>query len=187
MLLSLYLTQKKKEIIWSRLYSTPAFLASIIPQCYAPVVDGTPWEAPEGILARLNNLILTDNSRCYSLTSRVLFCHKITAKSLSWLCYGLDSRQLLVWFLAKAKFFSVSANIQSGSVSLPAFFSVGTSSFSLGLQWLGCTTNHSYYYYYYYYLLQLGCHPVAVVILHVYEIWNWLLLNLSRQGYMRSM
>jgi len=24
-----------------------------------------------------------------------------------------------------------------------------------------------YYYYYYYYLLQLGCHPVAVVILHV--------------------
>jgi len=27
-----------------------------------------------------------------------------------------------------------------------------------------------YYYYYYYYLLQLGCHPVAVVILHVYKI-----------------
>ena len=24
--------------------------------------------------------------------------------------------------------------------------------------------------YYYYYLLQLGCHPVAVVILHVYKI-----------------
>jgi len=24
-----------------------------------------------------------------------------------------------------------------------------------------------YYYYYYYYLLQLGCYPVAVVILHV--------------------
>jgi len=23
--------------------------------------------------------------------------------------------------------------------------------------------------YYYYYLLQLGCHPVAVVILHVYK------------------
>ena len=23
---------------------------------------------------------------------------------------------------------------------------------------------------YYYYLLQLGCHPVAVVILHVYKI-----------------
>ena len=35
-----------------------------------------------------------------------------------------------------------------------------------------------YYYYYYYYLLQLGCHPVAVVILHVYKIRNWLLLNL---------
>ena len=28
------------------------------------------------------------------------------------------------------------------------------------------------------YLLQLGCHPVAVVILHVYRTWNWLLLNL---------
>jgi len=26
--------------------------------------------------------------------------------------------------------------------------------------------NHNYYYY----LLQLGCHPVAVVILHVYKI-----------------
>ena len=44
-----------------------------------------------------------------------------------------------------------------------------------------------YYYYYYYYLLQLGCHPVAVVILHVCKIWNWLLLNLSREGYMRNM
>jgi len=31
-----------------------------------------------------------------------------------------------------------------------------------------------------YYLLQLGCHPVAVVILHVHKIWNWLLINLSR-------
>jgi len=28
---------------------------------------------------------------------------------------------------------------------------------------------HYYYYYYYYYLLQLGCHPLAVVILHVYK------------------
>ena len=37
------------------------------------------------------------------------------------------------------------------------------------------------------YLLQLGCYPVAVVILHVYKTWNWLLLNLSREGYMRSM
>ena len=37
------------------------------------------------------------------------------------------------------------------------------------------------------YWLQLGCHPVAVVILHVYKIWNRLLLNLSREGYMRSM
>ena len=37
------------------------------------------------------------------------------------------------------------------------------------------------------YLLQLGCHPVAVVILHVYKILNCLLLNLSREGYMRSM
>ena len=27
--------------------------------------------------------------------------------------------------------------------------------------------NNNYYYYYYYCLLQLGCHPVAVVILHV--------------------
>ena len=37
------------------------------------------------------------------------------------------------------------------------------------------------------YLLQLGCHPVAVVILHVNQTWNWLLLNLSLEGYMRSM
>ena len=29
--------------------------------------------------------------------------------------------------------------------------------------------NYYYYYYYYYYLLQLGCHPVAVVILHVHK------------------
>jgi len=37
------------------------------------------------------------------------------------------------------------------------------------------------------YLLQLGCYPVAVFILHVYKIWNWLLINLSLEGYMRSM
>jgi len=37
------------------------------------------------------------------------------------------------------------------------------------------------------YQLQLGCHPVAVVIIHVYKILNWLLINLSREGYMRSM
>jgi len=37
------------------------------------------------------------------------------------------------------------------------------------------------------YLLQLGFHPVAVFILHVYETRNWLLLNLSRESYMRSM
>ena len=37
------------------------------------------------------------------------------------------------------------------------------------------------------YLLQLGCYPVAVVILHVNKTWNWLLINLSREGYMRSM
>jgi len=30
--------------------------------------------------------------------------------------------------------------------------------------------NNYYYYYYYYYLLQLGCHPMAVVIIHVYKI-----------------
>jgi len=40
---------------------------------------------------------------------------------------------------------------------------------------------------YYYYLLQLVCHPVAVVILHVYKTRNWLLVNLSLEGYMRSM
>jgi len=28
---------------------------------------------------------------------------------------------------------------------------------------------------------------VAVVILHVYKSWNRLLINLSREGYMRSM
>ena len=43
------------------------------------------------------------------------------------------------------------------------------------------------WYYYYYYLLQLGCHPVAVVILHVQKISNLLLINLSPEGYMRSM
>jgi hypothetical protein len=36
---------------------------------------------------------------------------------------------------------------------------------------LGYNNNNYYYYYYYYcYLLQLGCYPVAVVILHVYKI-----------------
>ena len=37
-----------------------------------------------------------------------------------------------------------------------------------------CTTNgeanNNNNKYYYYYLLQLGCHPVAVVILHVYKM-----------------
>jgi len=37
------------------------------------------------------------------------------------------------------------------------------------------------------YLLQLGCNPVSVVMLHVYKTLNWLLLNLSSEGYMRSM
>ena len=37
------------------------------------------------------------------------------------------------------------------------------------------------------YLQKLGCYPVAVVILHLNKTWNWLLLNLSREGYMRSM
>jgi hypothetical protein len=35
--------------------------------------------------------------------------------------------------------------------------------------------------------LQLGCHPVAVVILHVYKYEIGLLLNLRQEGYMRSM
>jgi len=37
------------------------------------------------------------------------------------------------------------------------------------------------------YLLQLGCYPVAVVILHINKTRNWLLLILSREDYMRSM
>jgi hypothetical protein len=32
----------------------------------------------------------------------------------------------------------------------------------------------------------MGWYPVAVVILHVYRMWHRLLLNLSREGYMRS-
>ena len=44
-----------------------------------------------------------------------------------------------------------------------------------------CNSNNNIY------LLQLGCNPVAVVILHVYKILNWLLISLSREGYMRSM
>jgi len=36
------------------------------------------------------------------------------------------------------------------------------------------------------YYLQLGCYPVAMVILHVYKTRNRLLLNLSREGYVRS-
>ena len=35
--------------------------------------------------------------------------------------------------------------------------------------------------------LQMGCHPVAVIILHVYKIRNWLLINLSWEGYMGGM
>jgi hypothetical protein len=36
--------------------------------------------------------------------------------------------------------------------------------------------------------LQFGCHPVAVVISHVTNIWSWLLvhLTLSLESYMRS-
>ena len=45
-----------------------------------------------------------------------------------------------------------------------------------------CTSTLSFIY-----LLQLDCHPVAVVILHVNKTWNWLLLDLSREGYMRSL
>jgi len=37
------------------------------------------------------------------------------------------------------------------------------------------------------YLVQLGCYPVEVVILHVNKIWNLLLLDLIREGYIRSM
>ena len=33
----------------------------------------------------------------------------------------------------------------------------------------------------------MGCYVVEVVILHVYKIRNWLLLNLILEGYMRSM
>jgi hypothetical protein len=33
------------------------------------------------------------------------------------------------------------------------------------------------------YLLQFGCNPVAVVMLHVYKILNWLLLNLYTAKY----
>jgi len=41
-------------------------------------------------------------------------------------------------------------------------------------------------FYIFIYLLQLGCYPVAVIILHVNKIRNWLLLDLSRDGYVRS-
>ena len=34
--------------------------------------------------------------------------------------------------------------------------------------------------------MKLGCFLVEVVILHVYKVRNWLLLNLSREGYMRT-
>jgi len=34
---------------------------------------------------------------------------------------------------------------------------------------LNNNNNNYYYYYYYYYYLQLGYHPVAVVILHVHK------------------
>jgi len=37
------------------------------------------------------------------------------------------------------------------------------------------------------YLLELDCYPVAVVILRENKTWNWLLLDLSREGYMKSM
>jgi len=47
---------------------------------------------------------------------------------------------------------------------------------------------HTYIYIYLFiYLLQLGCYPVAVVILHVNKTLNWLLLDLSQEGCMRSM
>jgi len=50
-----------------------------------------------------------------------------------------------------------------------------------------CKENRTNNNYYNIYLLQLGCHPLAVVILYVYKILIWLLTNLSLEGYMRSM
>jgi len=38
------------------------------------------------------------------------------------------------------------------------------------------------WWWWYIYLLQLGCHPVAVVILHVNKTWNWLLLRFKSGG-----
>jgi len=37
------------------------------------------------------------------------------------------------------------------------------------------------------YELLFSCQPVAVVILHVYKILNWFLINICLEGYIRSM
>jgi len=71
-------------------------------------------------------------------------------------------------------------------LTLKSFFSLSPY-FTVNRVCLTHNNNNNNNYYYYYYLLQLGCYPVAVVILHVNKAWNWLLLNLSREGYMRSM
>jgi len=56
-----------------------------------------------------------------------------------------------------------------------------------GFQVTCAVLNEEVILYIFIYLLQLGCYPVAVVILHVNKTWNWLLIDLSREGYMRSM
>ena len=77
-------------------------------------------------------------------------------------------------FSTSHHFFLMPAHFYSGDISLcserlGAVFSINNNNNN---------NNH---------LPQLGCYPVTVVILHVHKTWNWLLLNLSGEGYMRSM
>ena len=84
-------------------------------------------------------------------------------------------------------FFSASFCTTFLSASIATSISVHVFSFLFLIIISGLFAVTSLCYYYCYYLLQLGCHQVAVVILHVNKTWNWLLLDLSLEGYMRSM
>jgi len=60
---------------------------------------------------------------------------------------------------------------------------VRTQANSIPFSWLRSILKHELIFIY---LLQLSCYPVSVVILHVNKTWNWLLLDLSQEGYMSA-
>ena len=80
--------------------------------------------------------------------------------------------------------YSLLAHGLCNNLKLVVFFLLGDPSAS---EFYVPTLRNTLSYYNNIYLLQLGCYKVAVVVLHVNKTRNWLILNFSREGYMRSM